>query len=120
MMSEKCFTEQELIELTRTGMEKYFLKANEVEAAKELVKQMNQEWQATHDLYRDWITAILSSIGRKYGDEVLFETLRETVSLYMKPLSERVMKGGDRRSVVNGMAAAIRGHLGAFSKIPRR
>lgn len=115
-MSKKYFTEQELEDLTKQLSEKILLNSYDETTVKELVSQMNNEWQATHDNLCKWTTFLLSFIGRRYGDKALYEALEESVSSFLKPLLEKLLKS-DRKTVVEGMAAAIRGHLGAYSKI---
>jgi hypothetical protein len=107
-----CFTKQELLDLVKIGTADYMPAIT----GSAVYARARKEWQGTHDLYRDWLTGTLSSIGRRYGDEALFEILQETISSWLKPLAERILKG-DRRATVEGMAAAMRGHLGAFAKI---
>jgi len=119
MTKKRLFTEDELKELTKTGLEQILdaVKAGDPEKAEKVIKRVHKEYQGTHDLYRDWITALLSFIGRRYGDEVLQEAYVESFTPALKPVMERLIKQGLTRATIEGIAAALRGHLGAYLKI---
>ncbi len=63
-----------------------------------------------HDLYRDWLTATLSLIGRKYGDEALDEVLAEGVASWVMPRVDLYKESSPRRRA-EMMTAGLRGHL---------
>ncbi|MEW6667214.1 MAG: hypothetical protein AB1512_18580 [Thermodesulfobacteriota bacterium] len=119
MAEKRLFTEDELEGMTKTGLEQILdaVKAGDPDKAEEVIRRVHKEYQATHDLYRDWITALLSFVGRKYGDEVLQEAYVESFTPALKPLMERMLKQGISRETVEGIAAALRGHFGAYLKI---
>jgi hypothetical protein len=119
MTQKRLFTEEELKELTKTGLQQILeaVKAGDPEKADEVIRRVHGEYQRTHDLYRDWITALLSFIGRRYGDEVLREAYEESFTPALKPVMERLLKQGLTRAAIEGIAAALRGHLGAYAKI---
>lgn len=118
MSEERLFADEELQELAKPGLESVLeaIDAGDSEKAKRLITRMHKEWLGTHDVYRDWITAILTFIGRRFGDKALYEAFEESLAPALKPLMEFLMKGS-RRDMVEGMAAAMRGHLGAYMKI---
>ena len=116
---ERMFTQEELDELTKTGLEQIVeaIRSGDMEKAEEVTRRVHKEYQGTHDLYRDWITALLSFVGRRFGDEVLEQAYVETFTPILKPLMERLMEQGLTRSAIEGIAAALRGHLGAYLKV---
>jgi len=119
MTEKRMFTEAELKEMTKTGLEQILeaVRSGNIEKAEEIIKRVHREYQGTHDLYRDWITALLSFIGRRYGDEVLEEAYVESFTPVLKPLMERLIKQDLTRATIEGIAAALRGHFGAYLKI---
>ena len=74
---------------------------------------MYSEFLAMHDLYRDWVTDILTFIGKRYGEEVLYEALKETVGGYTARLSSRYTNKPIRRKM-EILVAGLRGHLQPF------
>ena len=115
----RMFTEDELEEMTKTGLEQILeaFEAGDAQKAEEVVRRVHREYQETHDLYRDWITALLSFIGHHFGDEVLREAYEETFTPVLKPFMERLINQDLDRATIQGIAAALRGHLGAYLKI---
>lgn len=79
-------------------------------AAKNLSQRMYQEFLAMHDFYRDWVTALLTFIGKRSGDEVLYEALKETVGDYTRRLNKRYANKSTRRKM-EILLAGLRGHL---------
>ena len=86
-------------------------RGNQGEAEK-IVQDIYDEFMVPHDLYRDWLTDILSEIGRQFGDEKLHEIMLKTVGNYMKPLGDLFKKGF--RECVEATAAIWRGHFSEF------
>jgi len=74
---------------------------------------MYTEFLAMHDLYRDWVTHLLTFVGERYGDDVLFEALKETVEGYTMRLKDRYAGKSPRRKV-EILLAGLRGHLHSF------
>lgn len=112
MEKEKIFTREELqamgertLDLVQAAVE-----AGDKEAAKKLSKRMYAEFTAMHDLYRDWVTDLLSFIGRRYGDEDLYEVLKQTVGGYTKMMGLRYAGKSTKRKL-EMLAAGLRGHL---------
>lgn len=119
MCKESLFKNEELQDLTKTGLEEILeaIGTGDATKAEDVVKRVHREYQATHDLYRDWITALLSFIGRRYGDEALKDAYEDSFTPAIKPVMERLLKQGVTRATVEGIAAALRGHFGAYLKI---
>ncbi len=116
MTTGKVFTEEELRDMgTQTAeLIQAAIDANDKEKAKRLTRRMYREWLSMHDLYRDWTTALMSFIGRRYGDQVLQEALKESCSVWLKPVAELYQQcdqEGNHRRKAELLAAGLRGHL---------
>ncbi len=111
MKQEMIFTQDELTEMgTRTvDLIERAIDLGDYEKAKKLSRRLSREALAMHDLYRDWITALLTFIGRFYGDKVLYQALEESISMWLKPVLDMYEKEDTRRRV-QLCAAALRGH----------
>ena len=99
---------------TRRRFDRLFeaVEAGDTDAAKKIAQRMYNEFLSMHDGYRNWITALLSEIGRRLGDEALEEIMVETVRAWWIPSLEALSKaGGNRTAMVKMFAAGLRGHL---------
>ena len=113
-MSEPLFTADELREMGRRTLDRLVeaVDAGDPDAAKQIAQRMYNEFLSMHDGYRNWITALLSEIGRRMGDEALEEIMVETVRAWWIPSLEALSKaGGNRAAMVKMFAAGLRGHL---------
>ena len=116
MSKESVFTPEELEAMGKRTVDliESTLEADDKETAKQLSQRMYREFLSLHDLYRDWVTALLSFIGRHYGDDALHEAMEETVAVWIKPLCERYAGKSTRRKV-ELLAAGLRAHLHPFT-----
>lgn len=57
--------------------------AGNYEKAKSLAQYFITESKGLHDLYCDWCYDILDKIARKYGEEAMYELMRESQSTWM-------------------------------------
>lgn len=116
MTEEKVFTEEELSKLGMRTLDLVLeaLEKGDNKNAAGLAKRMYAEFLGMHDLYRNWVTHLLSIIGKKYGDEALHEALHETVAGYSARLA-RAYEGKDIKAKVKTLCAGLRGHLHAFT-----
>jgi hypothetical protein len=60
---------------------------------------MYVEFLGMHDLYRDWVTHLLTFIGERDGDDVLGQALQETVGGYTRRLAQHYA-GKDTKSKI--------------------
>lgn len=76
-MAERLFSENELREMGKRSVDRLTeaIEAGDSEAAKRISQRMYNEFLSMHDLYRNWTTAMLSEIGRRFGDEALDEIM---------------------------------------------
>jgi hypothetical protein len=82
-------------------------------SAKGFSQRMYNEFSAMHDLYRDWVTDLLTFIGRRFGDGVLHDALKQSVEGFTSALSKRYA-GKSARRKMEILAAGLRGHLFPF------
>jgi hypothetical protein len=115
MSGERLFTEEELKALGQRTLDllSSCIDQGDQAAAKKLAQRMYSEFLGMHDLYRDWITHLLSFIGERFGDEALADALKETVEGYTGRLGERY-SGKPLRRRVEMLLAGFRGHLHSF------
>ncbi len=115
MSDNRLFTEEELKALGQRTVDlvQASIEAGDQEAAGKLAGRMYNEFSAMHDLYRDWVTHLLTIIGERFGDEALAEALEETVGGYTRRLGGRY-GGKSARRRIEILAAGLRGHLQPF------
>lgn len=89
------------------------IESGDIKLAKKLSQRMYNEFLSQHDGYRNWVTSLLSEIGRRLGDVVLEEMMETTVKSWwlpnLKVMAERTQ--GDRRAQIKMFTAGLRGHL---------
>lgn len=111
-MAKKLFTEEELKELGRHTLDmlQEAIDQGDKERAKKLARRMHREFLSMHDLYRDWCTCLLTFVGRRFGDEVLFEALEESMEPWFKDITNLYPRE-DVRKTVEMLAGGLKGHL---------
>ncbi|MFC1919240.1 hypothetical protein ACFLWX_00405 [Chloroflexota bacterium] len=87
--------------------------AGDLDRAKDLAQRMHRESLAMHDGLRDWMTSLFSFIGRRYGDEVLYDALKDSIGAWIKPLIDVYSKADPHRRALMH-AKILRGHLVPF------
>lgn len=113
MVQNRLFDEKELEEMGKRTVDlvQEAIDAGEYEKAKKLTRRMYREFSAMHDLYIDWVTALLSFIGTRYGDEDIQEALRASFEAWFKPALENLYANADIRRKAELFIGALRGHL---------
>jgi hypothetical protein len=91
-MQARLFSEAELQEMGKRSVDRLTeaIDAGDTEKAKQIAKRMYNEFLSMHDLYRNWTTATLSAIGRRFGDQVLDEVMTEGVKAWWLPNLEKM------------------------------
>lgn len=113
-MAEKFFTDAELREMEKLTLERLTdaIDAGDADKAKKIARRMYNEFLAMHDLYRNWVTATLSEIARRHGDEELEQIMNEGVRAWWMPALNGMPKGDDQlRGRIKMFAAGLQGHL---------
>lgn len=112
MKNDKLFTPDELKEMGKktNDLIDNAIDNGELEKAKRLNHRMYAESLAMHDLFTGWVTALLTFIGRHYGEEVLYQAYEETMGMPFKPLWESYSTAHDPRKRAEMMAMGLRGH----------
>lgn len=113
-MSERLFSEMEIAEMEKRTIDRLLevIEAGDKARAKQIARRMYNEFLSMHDIYRDGSTAMLSFIGRRFGDEVLEEAMIEWIKAWWLPTLEKYPKGPETlRQRVKMFVAGLRGHL---------
>src|SRR5215510_7277952 len=113
-MQERLFSEAELREMEKRTVDRLAeaIDAGDADKAKQIAKRMYNEFLSMHDLYRNWTTAMLSEIGRRFGDEVLEQVMTEGVKAWWLPNLEKLPDGPEALPQrVKMFVAGLRGHL---------
>lgn len=117
-MDERLFSEQEMRDMGRRTVDRVTdaIEAGDGDTAKRLAERMYNEFLSMHDLYRNWITATLSAVGKRFGDEVLDEVMTEGVRAWWGPTLEKMPddSGGvpeNLKKKIKMFVAGLRGHL---------
>jgi hypothetical protein len=113
-MSERFFNEADLRDMERRTVDRLVdaIDAGDAEKARKLARRMYNEFLSMHDLYRNWITATLSEVGRRFGDQALDDIMVEGVRAWWKPILDSLPK--DPESLpgrIKMFAAGLHGHL---------
>ena len=112
MPDKMIFTKDELEEMGKRNVDVLVeaIDAGDLDRAKYLAKRMHQECLAMHDALIDWITGILTFVGRRLGYETLHDAHQEGCRAWIEPLTE-IFRGADvrRRAVV--LTKILRGHM---------
>jgi len=112
----RLFTDHELKGMGTQTVEllKAAIDAGEKGSAAELAQRMYNEAVSTHDLYLTWLTALLSFIGRRYGDQVLEESLRDSQMAMQSPFAQewfQLEAEGDMKGKVRLALSYLMMHL---------
>lgn len=113
-MAERLFSENELREMGKRSVDRLTeaIEAGDSEAAKRISQRMYNEFLSMHDLYRNWTTAMLSEIGRRFGDEALDEIMTAGVKAWWLPNLDKMPQGADKLPQrIKMFVAGLRGHL---------
>jgi hypothetical protein len=113
-MQERLFSQAELREMEKRTVDRLVeaVDAGDADKAKQIARRMYNEFLSIHDLYRDWTTALLSAIGRRFGDEVLEQIMDEGVKSWWLPNLEKLPDGPESLPQrVKMFVAGLRGHL---------
>ena len=110
-MSEKIFTEAELKEMGTEipDLIAQAIDAGDLEKAKKLGRRMHGEFFAMHEGFRDWIVHLMSFVGRRLGDEALYEFLHEEFEGFVE--LKKMYDKADFRRKVQMLAGGLRGHV---------
>ena len=115
MNKNRVFSQQELESMGARTLDflQESIEAGDKETAMKLSRRMYNEFSAMHDLYRDWVTDLLTFVGNRLGDDGLYEALKQSVDGYTKNLGNRYADKSIRRKL-EILAAGLRGHLQPF------
>ena len=113
-MQDRFFSQTEIEEMEKRTVDRLLeaIEAGDKEKAKKIGQRMYNEFVSMHDLYRDWVTATLSAVGRQFGDEALDQIMTEGVKAWWLPNLEKLPKGSETLPQrIKMFVAGLRGHL---------
>ncbi len=113
-MQDRFFSQTEIEEMEKRTVDRLLeaIEAGDKEKAKKIGQRMYNEFVSMHDLYRDWVTATLSAVGRQFGDEALDQIMTEGVKAWWLPNLEKLPKGLETLPQrIKMFVAGLRGHL---------
>ena len=113
-MSERLFSEEEIREMGKRTVDRLTeaIDAGDAEQAKKIARRMYNEFLGMHDLYRNWTTATLSEVGKRFGDEVLEEIMMAGVKAWWLPNLEKMPQDPQELPrKIKMFVAGLRGHL---------
>lgn len=113
-MADRLFAEAELREMEKRSLDRLTeaIEAGDTQKAKQIAQRMYNEFTSMHDLYRDWTTATLSAVGRRFGDAALEEVMTEGVKAWWTPNLEKMAQGSPTlQQRIKMFVAGLRGHL---------
>lgn len=113
-MSERFFSDAELRDMERRTVDRLCdaIDAGDAEKAKKIARRMYNEFLSMHDLYRNWVTATLSEVARRYGDQALDDVMVEGVRAWWKPIVQSLPKDPESLPArIKMFAAGLHGHL---------
>jgi hypothetical protein len=78
----RIFTKEELQEFSKDfmGLAMEALEKGDIEKAKEWIRRSDQTKDVIHDLYLQWITALLSHIYDNHGEDAAVRAVRDTAT----------------------------------------
>lgn len=111
MSGDRLFTEVEIRELEKHTLQvlQEAIESGDRERALRAATRMYREFQAMHDLYRDWLTAMFTYIGTRYGDAGLAEAMEETMGSFWGDVTDLYPE--DVKRMVKMLASGLKGHL---------
>lgn len=115
-MAEPILSKEEIAELEKLTVDRLIeaIDAGDKDGARKIARRMYNEFLAMHDLYRNWVAATLSFIGKRFGDQVLEEAMDEGVKSWWLPNLDKLPQGDDAQALrarLKMFAAGLHGHL---------
>src|SRR5271167_2216029 len=114
LMNERLFSKDEITELEKRTLDRLLeaIDSGDSQGAKKIAQRMYKEFLSMHDLYRNWTSATLSFVARRFGDQVLEEVMTEGVKAWWLPTLENFPQGPEAlRARVKMFVSGLHGHL---------
>ncbi len=112
---KRVFSEEKLKEFSKDfmGLAMEALDAGDIERAKYWIRRQDQTKDTLHDLYLHWVTALLDRIYKRWGEDEVVESLRETVRQWVVPfarLKAQLLEKGGIAAYMEFLIDALRQH----------
>ena len=86
--------------------------SGDYDKAKKLTRRMYNEFLSMHDLYRNWVTSLLSEIGKRYGDQDLEVIMNESCKSWWRPIRQKIKQSSnDLKAQIKMFISGLHGHL---------
>ena len=88
------FSSNEISEMEKKTVDRIIeaIDSGDYDKAKKLTRRMYNEFLSMHDLYRNWVTSLLSEIGKRYGDQDLEVIMNESCKSWWRPIRQKINK----------------------------
>jgi hypothetical protein len=112
MQGNRIFTDEELKDMGQRTVDAITeaIDAGDLDRAKALAQRMHIECQGMHDSQVEWITALLTFVGRNYGDEALLQAYGEGCTAWVESATE-LYAGADVGFRAQMLAMTLRAHM---------
>ncbi|MBE0598094.1 MAG: hypothetical protein IH614_12565 [Desulfuromonadales bacterium] len=118
MKNGRIFTHQQLREMETPLADQVAaaIDGGRLEEAKVLARQMEQEFVPMVHIFEDFVTALLSWVGRQQGEDALRDSLRYAAEKVMQPMHDD-LTACDFATLVKVYAGFFRAHTGRGLRI---
>lgn len=113
-MPARILSDDEIAEMEKLTVDRLCeaIDSGDKEGAKKIARRMYNEFLSMHDLYRNWVAATLSFVGRRFGDQVLEEAMDEGVKSWWLPNLEKLpQEDSALKARLKKFVAGLHGHL---------
>lgn len=111
---DQFFNSNEITEMEKRTVDRIVeaIDNGDYEKAKKLTHRMYNEFLSMHDLYRNWVTSLLSEIGRRYGDQDLEIIMNESCKSWWRPIRKKIKQSSnDLKTQIKMFISGLHGHL---------
>lgn len=108
------FDSDEIKEMEKRTVDKIIaaIDSGDREKAKKLTQRMYNEFLSMHDLYRNWVTSLLTEIGTRYGDQDLELIMNESCKSWWRPIRQKIKQSSrDLKTQIKMFVSGLHGHL---------
>lgn len=108
------FSSNEISEMEKKTVDRIIeaIDSGDYDKAKKLTRRMYNEFLSMHDLYRNWVTSLLSEIGKRYGDQDLEVIMNESCKSWWRPIRQKIKQSSnDLKAQIKMFISGLHGHL---------
>ena len=108
------FNPEEISEMEKRTVDRIIeaIEAKDYDKAKRLTHRMYNEFLSMHDLYRNWVTSLLTEIGNRYGDHDLESIMSESCKSWWRPIRLKMKQSSSElKTQIKMFISGLHGHL---------